>query len=108
VVRAIVVTSSVIPVEKHIDSRRCSWQGQRIDKRQCITGRQGPTMNPTDITAALAAEHDRDLLRTADRNRLVALARCCRPAALAAAWRRLQAWIDHGQLRAGAGGPCRV
>lgn len=65
-------------------------------------------MTPTDITAALAVEHDRDLLRTADRNRLVALARCCRPAAVLAGWRRLRAWIERGQLAPASGNPCRI
>ena len=65
-------------------------------------------MTSTDITAALAVEHARDLRRTADRNRLVALARCCRPAAIAAGWRRIHAWVDRGQLQQVTGSPCRV
>jgi RecB family endonuclease NucS len=55
-------------------------------------------MAPIDVTSALAAEHTRDLTRTAERSRLAALAACCRPAAwgraashLAATARRIAA-----------------
>ena len=41
-------------------------------------------MNYSSIAAAMAAEQARDHIRVADRSRLIALARCCRPAA----WRR--------------------
>ena len=41
-------------------------------------------MTPVDLTSAVAAEHTRDLTRTADRSRLAALASCCRPST----WRR--------------------
>ncbi len=41
-------------------------------------------MTPLDLSAALAAEHRRDLRAAAGRARLAALARGCRPAA----WRR--------------------
>ncbi len=44
-------------------------------------------MTPMDLSAALAAEHSRDLAREAQASRLAALARCCRPAT----WRRAAA-----------------
>ena len=64
-------------------------------------------MTSSDITAALAAEHTRDLRRDADRNRLAVLARRCRPSALVAGWRRVSDWIARGQLGpARCGGGC--
>jgi hypothetical protein len=46
-------------------------------------------MLPSDLSARLAAEHVRDLHRVATRSRLIALARCCKPSALAVAARRV-------------------
>ena len=39
-------------------------------------------MTPTTLNAAVAAEHVRDLQRTAHASRLAALARCCHPSRL--------------------------
>ena len=51
---------------------------------------------------ALAEEHIRDLHNAADRSRLVALARCCQPAAWASAVKRatnaVRSWLHAGQL----------
>ena len=46
-------------------------------------------MSPT-LTAAVGAEHQRDLRRAASRGRLAALARCCRPSTWLAAATRLR------------------
>ena len=57
------------------------------------------------LEAALAEEHIRDLRSAAARYRLIALARCCRPAAwqraatrARAALTRLADWVSRGQV----------
>ena len=44
-------------------------------------------MNPNTLTAAVAAEHTRDLHGAATRSRLAALAQCCKPSYWRAALR---------------------
>lgn len=42
------------------------------------------------VAKALAAEHHNDMIKAAQRHRLIALARCCKPSNIAAAARTLR------------------
>jgi hypothetical protein len=55
-------------------------------------------MNYSNIAAAMAAEQARDHLRVADRSRLIAMARCCRPAAWKRAIRSIATAIASGPV----------